>query len=140
MYKAPSSEKKKVCQKKLLLLGILLAVELGSINHVGQRSLGLGPLASLETTVGVNPELLRLEMNKHLFDSVLDLLLAWDTRRVDIVDTRTDVTRIRLIDEDLEKLGIRLAVLDGENISIKSSDGVEEVLELGVTEVRVDLS
>lgn len=34
----------------------------GSVDHVGQGLLGLLPLASLETAVGVDPELLRLEV------------------------------------------------------------------------------
>ncbi|KAI6768810.1 hypothetical protein HG531_010999 [Fusarium graminearum] len=76
----------------------------------------------------------------HLLDAVLDLLLAGDTRRVDVVDTRSDVAGILRVDKDTEELGIGLAVLNGEDIGIKSSDGVEEVLEFRVTEVRVDLS
>jgi len=122
------------------LLGILLAEELGSVNHVGQSSLSLRPLTSLKTAVRIDPELLRLEILQHLLDSVLNLLLAWDTRRVDVIDTGANVAGVSLIDEDLEELGIRLAVLNGENISIKSGNGVEEVLELRVTEVRMDLS
>lgn len=59
---------------------------------------------------------------------------------MDVVDTGTDVARVVLVDEDTQKLSIRLAVLDGQNIGIESGDGVEEVLELRVTEVRVDLS
>ena len=47
--------------------------------------------------------------------------------------------RVGLVNKDLEQLGIRLAVLDGENVGIKGGDGVEEVLELGVAEVGVDL-
>ena len=38
-----------------------------------------------------------------------------------------------------QELGVRLAVLDGEDVGIEGSDGVEEILEFGVTEVRVDL-
>jgi hypothetical protein len=50
------------------------------------------------------------------------------------------VARIGLVNEDLQELGIRLGVLDGQDVGIQSADGVEEVLELRVTEVRVDLS
>ena len=59
---------------------------------------------------------------------------------MDVVNTRANVARVGLVDEDLEELGIRLAVLDGQDIGIESGDGVEEVLELRVTEVGVDLS
>lgn len=96
-------------------------------------------MTGLKTTVRVDPELLRLEELKHLLDTVLDLLLAGNTRGVDVVDTRSDVAGVLRVDKDTEELGIRLAVLNGQDISIEGSDGVEEVLELRVTEVRVDL-
>src|SRR5690606_36803613 len=54
--------------------------------------------------------------------------------------TGTNVTGVLVLNEDLEELGVGLGVLDGENVSIESGNGVEEVLELGVAEVRVDLS
>lgn len=125
--------------ENLLLLGVLLTEVLGSIDHVGQRSLSLGPLTGLETAVGVDPELLRLEVLKHLLDLAPDLLLAGDTGRVNVVDTGTNVARVLVLNEDLEELGVGLGVLNGENVGIESGDGVEEVLELGVAEVRVDL-
>lgn len=59
---------------------------------------------------------------------------------MDVVNTGANVTRVGLVDEDLEELSIRLAVLNGQDIGIESGNGVEEVLELGVAEVRVDLS
>jgi len=122
------------------LLRVLLAEELGSVDHVGQGGLGLGPATGLETTVGVDVQLLRSEVLKHLLDAVLDLLLGRNTGRVDVVDTGTDVAGVLLVNEDAEQLGIGLGVLDGQDIGIESSNGVEEVLELRVTEVRVDLS
>ena len=121
-------------------LSVLVAVGNGGVDHVGQGLLGLLPLAGLETTVRVDPELLRLEVLEHLLDAVLDLLLAGNSRRVDVVDTGANVSGVVLVNEDLEELGIRLAVLDGEDISIKGGNGVEEVLELRVAEVTVDLS
>ena len=105
-----------------------------------QTSPGLLPTTGLEATVRVDPQLLGVEVDKHLLNALLHLLLAGNTRGVDIVHTRTDVTGVVLGLEDLQELGIGLAVLDGENISVKSLNGVEEVLELGVAEVRVDLS
>lgn len=126
-------------RKHLSSLSVLLAVELGSVDHVGQGSLGLLPLASLKTAIWVDPELLWLQELEHLLDAVLDLLLGRNTWGVDIVDTWTDVAWVSLIDEDAQELSIRLGVLNGENIGVKSGDGVEEVLELGVTEVGVDL-
>lgn len=122
------------------LFGVLLAEVLGRIDHVGQSSLGLGPLTGLETAVRVDPELFRTEVLEHLLDAVLDLLLAGDTRRVDVVDTGSNVTGVGLVNEDLEQLGIGLAVLNAQNIGIQSGNSVEEVLELRVAEVRVNLS
>lgn len=58
---------------------------------------------------------------------------------MDVVDTWANVTWVSLVNEDLQELSIRLGVLNGENVGIKSSDGMEEVLELGVAEVGVDL-
>jgi len=132
-------ERKEKVGEKNALLGILLAVELGGVDHVGQGGLCLRPLAGLQTTVRIDPELLWLEVLQHLLNTVLDLLFAWDTGRVNVIDTWTDVAGVSLIDEDLEELGIRLAVLNRENIGIESGDGVEEILELGVAEVGVDL-
>ena len=111
-----------------------------SISYRSESRLGLRPGTSLEATVGVQPELFRSEVDQHLLDAVLDLLLGGDTRRVDVVNTGANVARVGLVDEDLEELSVRLAVLNGQDISIEGSDGVEEVLELGVAEVRVDLS
>ncbi|CAH0041445.1 unnamed protein product [Clonostachys solani] len=122
------------------LFGVLGTESLGGVDKVDEGLLGLLPLAGLETAVRVDPELLRLEVSKHFLDAILDLLLAGNTRGVDVVDTRANVARVSLVDEDLEELGIRLAVLDRENISVKSSNSMEEVLELRVAEVRVNLS
>lgn len=58
---------------------------------------------------------------------------------MDVVDTWANLTWVSLVNEDLQELSIRLGVLNGENVGIKSSDGMEEVLELGVAEVGVDL-
>ena len=127
-------------KRNLGLVLVLLAEVLGGANHVAEGTNDLGPLAGLETAVRVDPELLGAEELKHLLDALLDLLLAGNTRAVDIVDTRSDVAGVLRVDEDLEELSIGLGVLDGEDIGIQGSDGVEEVLELRVAEVRVDLS
>lgn len=121
-------------------LSVLLAEVLGGGDKVGQGRLGLGPLTGLETTVGVDPELVGGEELQHLFDAADHLLLAGNTGTVDIPDTRTDVRGELGVNEDLEELGIGLAVLDGQHIGVQGSNGVEEVLELRVTEVGVDLS
>ena len=118
---------------------MLLTEELGGVHQVGEGSLGLLPLAGLKTAVRVDPELLGLQPLEHLADAVLHLLLSRDTRGVDVVDTGTNVAGVLLVLEDLEQLGVALGVLNGQDIGVESSDGVEEVLEFRVAEVRVDL-
>jgi hypothetical protein len=43
------------------LRAVLLAVELGCVDHVDKSSLGLWPLTSLETAIWVDPELIGLQ-------------------------------------------------------------------------------
>jgi hypothetical protein len=47
---------------KINLFGVFLAIELGRIDQICQRGLRLLPLASLETTVWIDPKLLWLEV------------------------------------------------------------------------------
>jgi hypothetical protein len=84
-------------------------------------------------------QLIGFQEIKHFADTVAKLLLARHVRRMNIEDTRADMTRVGLVHEDLEELGIVLAILNAEHIGIQGSDGVEEVLELEVAEMRVDL-
>lgn len=87
-------EKKEIIMLKTLsfwfafLSLVLLTVELGSIDQVGESRLDLGPGTGLQTTVRVDPELLGLEVLQHLRDTLLDFLLRGDTGGVDVVDTR----------------------------------------------------
>ena len=66
--------------RRLGRLGVLLTVILGRVHHVGNGGLSFSPLARLETAIRVDPELIWLEVLKHLLNSVLDFLLAWYTR------------------------------------------------------------
>lgn len=49
-------------ESDLSLVGILLTVELGGVDQVLKSSSGFLPLAGLQTTVRIDPELLRLEV------------------------------------------------------------------------------
>lgn len=89
-----------------------MAVELGGVDHIGQCSLRLLPLTGLKATVRVNPELIWAEVPQHFLDPVLDLLLAWDTGGVDIINTRPNVSRVGFVNEDFQELGVALAILD----------------------------
>lgn len=125
---------------KLGRLQMLLTIKLGRVDHIGQARLRLLPLSCLQPAIRVDPELIWTQILQHLLNPIFDLLLTRNSRGVDIVDPWTDLAGVSLIDEDFEKLGIALAVLNAKDVGIKGSDGLEEVLEFRVTEMRVDLS
>lgn len=62
--------------------------------------------------------MLELTELEHLLDALLELSLSGDTWAMNIVDTGADVAGVGLVNEDLEELGIRLGVLDREDIGI----------------------
>lgn len=120
-------------------LSVGLTSPSSSGDEVGEGLLGLLPATGLETTVWVDDEEVGREDLSHVGNSVLDLLLSRNTRRVDVVDTRTDLVGVAVRLEDVEQLEVGLGGLDGDDIGVKSLDGREDVSEVGVTEVGVDL-
>ena len=76
---------------------------------------------------------------KHGGNTVLDLLLRGNTGRMDVVDTGADLVRITVLLESIEQLEVALGSLNGDDISIQRLDGGEDIVEVGVTEVRVGL-
>lgn len=109
---------------------------LGSVNHVGQRSLGLFPASGLQTTVRVDPELVSWVHLQDLLDSGDKLLLRWDSWGVDVEQTQTNV--VRVVGELSDVVGVvLLGELNRDNISVQSLDVVR--VQVRVTEVRVDL-
>ncbi|EEQ36271.1 conserved hypothetical protein [Clavispora lusitaniae ATCC 42720] len=119
--------------KAHLVLGSEL---LGSVNHVGQRSLGLLPTSGLQTTVWVDPELVRRVDLQDLLDSGNKLLLGRNSWRVNVEQTQTNVVRVVRKLSDVVGV-ILLGELDGHNVSIQGLDVVR--VQVGVAEVRVDL-
>lgn len=73
-------------------------------------------------------------------ETVNNLLLAGNTRRVDVVDTRTNLVGIAVLPEGMEKLHVTLRELNGDNIGVQSLDRGEDVTKVGVAEVGVGLS
>lgn len=69
----------------------------------------------------------------------MHLLLTGDTGGVDIEATGSDLVGVRVGLEDIEELQVRLGSLNRDDISIESNDVSEDGVEVGVTEVRVDL-
>jgi len=116
-----------------------LAGPLGSVDQVGQRRLSLLPSTGLKTTVWVDEQQRVGEELEHVTQTLLDLLASGDTRRVDIVNTRTNLVSVSIVLEGLEQLHVALGRLDGDDIGIQTLDGWEDIIEVGVTEVRVGL-
>ena len=102
-------------------------------------TLGLLPLAGLETAVRVDEEKVLRDGRKHRSNTVLNLLLAGDARRVNVVDTGADLVGVAEALEGVEQLQVALGRLDGDDIGIKVLDGAEDVVEVGVAEVGVGL-
>ena len=76
---------------------------------------------------------------KHVRDTVLDLLLRGNTGRVDVVDTRADLVGVAVLFEGVKEFHVTLGSLNGDNIGVKVLDRGEDVVEIGVAEVRVGL-
>ena len=60
-------------------------------------------------------------------------------RRVDVVDTGADLVRVAVLLERLEELHVALGRLDRDDVRVEALDGREDVVEVGVAEVRVGL-
>jgi hypothetical protein len=58
---------------------------------------------------------------------------------MDIIDTRPNLVAIPVLLERLKQLHVALASLDGDNISIKSLDGGEDIVEVTIAEMGVCL-
>ncbi len=99
----------------------------------------LFPATGLQATIRVDEEERVGEDGKHVSDAVLDLLLTGNTGRVDVVDTRADLVGVAVLLEGGEQLHVTLGGLNGDDISIETLDGWEDVVEVGVAEVGVGL-
>ena len=102
-------------------------------------TLGFWPATSLETAIRVHEEEVGGQELQHGSDTVLDLLLTGDTRRVDVIDTRANFVRVAELLEGVQDLEVRLGGFNGDDIGIERLDGREDVVEVGVAEVRVGL-
>ena len=68
-----------------------------------------------------------------------NLFLARNTRRMDVVDTGTNLVGVAVLPECMEQLHVTLRELDRDDIGIESLDGGEDVTKVGVAEVGVGL-
>jgi len=72
---------------------------------------------------------------KHGPETVPDFLFAWNTRRMDVINTRADLVGVAIMLEGVEKFHVALGGLDRDDVSIKTLDRREDVVEIRVTEV-----
>ena len=126
-------------QSMAMHLLVSLTSPASGVDQVDQGSLGLLPATGLKTTIGVDEEKVGSKDLQHSSDTILDFLLGGNTRRVDIVNTRTDLVGVTVLLEGLQELHVTLRGLDGDDISVKSLDRGEDVVEVGVAEVGVGL-
>lgn len=101
---------------------------------------GLLPATGLQAAIGVDEEVVGADEGQHVLDPIFDLLLAGNTRRVDVVDTRANVVLVAELLEGTKQLHVALGGFDGDDIGIETLDGREDVVEVGVAEVGVGLS
>jgi hypothetical protein len=66
-------------------------------------------------------------------------LVARNTRRVDVIDARPNLVGVPVVLEGVEKLHVALGCLDRNDISIETLNRWEDIVEVGVTEVRMGL-
>lgn len=102
-------------EREEIRLSVGLTGPLGGGDEVGEGLLSLLPASGLETTVGVDNHEVGGEDLDHGGNSVLDLLLRGDTRRVDVVDTRADLVGVAVRLEDVKELEVGLGSLDGDD-------------------------
>ena len=76
---------------------------------------------------------------KHGLETILDFLFAWNTGRVNVINTRADLVGVSITFEGVEEFHVTLGGLDGNDISIKMLDEREDVIKVKVAEVRLSL-
>jgi len=119
--------------------GVGLAGPLSSSDKVNEGSLSLLPSTGLKTTVRIDEEERIGEDSEHGLNAILDLLVTGDTRGVNVVYAGADLVRVAIMLESVQELHVALRRLDGDDISIETLDRREDVIEVGVAEVRVGL-
>ena len=100
---------------------------------------GFLPAPGLEPTVRIDKNKAGWENSKHGLETFLDLVAGGNTGRMDVVNTRANLIRVAVLLERMQELHIALGGLDGDDISVKTLDGGEDVVEIGIAEVGVSL-
>lgn len=73
-------------------------------------------------------------------EPLCNLFFTRNTRRVDVVDTGTDLVGVTILLERMQQFHVTLGELDGNDISVKALDRWEDIIKVRVAEVRVSLS
>lgn len=79
------------------------------------------------------------EDGEHILDTILNLLLAGNTGRVDIIDTGANLVRVAIVLKCSEQLHVALGSLNGNDVGIKTLDGGEDIVKIRVAEMGVSL-
>lgn len=111
----------------------------GGLNEIDEGGLSLLPGTGLQAAIRVDEEMIVWKNLEHSCQTVLDLLLARNTRGVDVVNAGTNLVGIAIMLEGIQKLHVTLRGLDRNDISIQALDGWENIVKVGVTEMRMGL-
>lgn len=113
--------------------------QLSGNGKIWRLTFGFLPATGLETAIGVDEEEGVREDVEHRLETILDFLGSRDTRRVDVVDTGADLVRVAVVLEGVQELHVALGGLNRDDIGIKTLDRREDIVKVGVAEVRVGL-
>jgi hypothetical protein len=58
---------------------------------------------------------------------------------MNVVNARANLVRVAVLLEGVQKFHVTLGCLDGDDIGVKALDGREDIIEVGIAEVRVSL-
>ena len=86
-------------------------------------------------TYGVDEKKSARENFEHGLETILNFLFAWNTRRMDVINTRADLIRVSIMLEGVKEFHVGLRGLNRDDIGIKTLDGWEDVIEIRVAEV-----
>jgi hypothetical protein len=107
----------------------------GDLDEILQGSLGLGPLTSFQAAIGIEPDTVDGEVFPHRGETFGHFFDAGDTRRVDIVETRSETGTKGFAFKDVEELEIGFGVFDRDDVCVEGLDGPEDIVE-----VRLEIS
>src|SRR5215467_4570047 len=88
------------------------------------------PLARLETTIRIHPQLFGRENLEDEAQFLIEFLYCRHTWRVYIVDSKSNVVGIAIGTERLQEIELRARSFDEDHISIHTGDFRDDVIKL----------